>query len=358
MENRMEFKTKIVNHRAEQFPVYESNGERLVVIAAKGWTTLVSESPLTTYAPFRQIDIFKDHVELDRRPDWTEPERGAWVLSLLNLHGEDIEQRLAGGALIYLPRGVPVNASLQLTDPLIFFSTLTVKKVWERRKDPNYPGYFVRVATVEDQLTQRPETELFSILGLMEEAGIEPPELPPEPEKGGEEAVFECLFENKTDAARTVFADSGRAFFSIAPKKSLIVESYSPEAIYARYKKIIFKKDDKIDLEINKRWRCPYPLSVELINEEGAPIEAVTLAGRSWNVIRGIPRYAEVRLDDADVFYKTFTWRREKVKKVRPTLPGYYEEEEHVTILKEPRAEKEIEALREQRKAKLMGRQR
>ena len=338
----MEFKTRIVNHRADQFAVYESNGERLVVIAGKGWADIISESPLTTYAPFKEIHVYRDHVELDRRPDWVEPERGAWVLEMLNQDGENAEQRLAGGSLIYLPRGVPVKVSLQLTDPLIFYSKLTIKKVWERRRDPDYPGYFVRVVVLRDELTQRHEAEKFSILGAMAEASIDPPEPEPEPKK--EEEAFECVFENKTDVARTVFADSGRAFFSIAPKKSLIVESYSPETQYSRFKRIVFR-NDKIDLEINRHWKNPWPLSILLDNQEGAPIESVQLSGRSWNVIRGIPRYAPVEPMEADVIFKSFTWRREKIRQTRDTLPGYFTEEARVGLFKEPRNPKEVTAI-------------
>ena len=343
------YETRINNLLPTIYHLYESNGQRVCSISAKGWMNITSVSPLSTYARWERLDVYRDRIEFYQRSGWEEPVRGQFEIELLNTDGAEVEER--GG--IFLPKHVPVRVGVTLESPLIWYSKIEIRRVWERRKSPLCSGYYQRVPVTKDVKTLRPETELAWLRGLMESQGVEPPPL--EEVAQEQPSEFECVFENKMESPITIFSDTGRPFFSIPAEKSLIVEAYSPEAMFSRYRKIVIKKD-KIDLEKNKAWRNPYLLSIELINEDGCPIEAVTLGGKSWNVLRGIPRFVPIDVLDPDVFFKTFTWKKERVKKTRPTLPGYFETEEHVALLKEPRSEKEIEELRIQRKAKLMGR--
>jgi hypothetical protein len=341
------FETKVINHTSEMYPVYESNGELLVQISSKGWITVTSQSALTTYARWSQVDLFKDHVELQERSGWEEPVRGQFEIELLNVDGGELEQRAVGGSIVFLPRHIPVRVGIAINDPLIWYSRITIQRIWERRKDEHFPGYYVRIPVTKDVRTERPETESFWILGAMEDQNIEPPER--ELAAKEERAEFETIFENKTDQPVKVFADTGVPFFLVGAKRSVILESYDAKAMYARYKKLTFKKDGKVDLDENKRWENPYPLSIELKNEDGCPTESVMLNGIHINIIRGIPRFAEVQLDEEAVLYKSFTWKKIKIKKERPSLPNYFEEIEEVHLVKELRSEKEVKGLRLQR---------
>jgi hypothetical protein len=235
-----------------------------------------------------------------------------------------------------LPKHIPVRVGIGLADPLIWYSKIKIERVWERRRDDHFPGYYVRVPCTKDVRTERPETELYWILGSMRDQGIEPPEREP---LVVEEKAFETVFENKREEPVKVFSDSGRPFFPVGPRGSTLLEAYDPKVMYARYKKITFKKDGGIDLDENGRWKNPFPLSIELRNEDGAPIEAVQLGGQSINVVRGIPRFAAVHADEADARYKSFTWKRVKVKEEdRSGLrPGYFEEHWEVQCVKERR---------------------
>jgi hypothetical protein len=180
----------------------------------------------------------------------------------------------------------------------------------------------------------------------MEDQGIEPPERDAPAKE--ERAEFEIIFENKREEPVKVFHDNGAPFFVVG-KQSIILEAYDPRAMYSRYKEVTFKKNGEIGLEENRKWRNPYPLSVELVNLDGVPLEGLTLGGQNVIACKGISRFAEVRLDEDAVFYKSFTWKKIKVKKERDTLPGYFEEIEEVHLIKELRSEKEIKALRLQR---------
>jgi len=348
------FETKIVNHRPALFALYESNGQVLERISEKGWTIIVSENSRTTYARWDLVEVFGDHVYLRERPGWREPERGEFVTELLNVDGEEVESRIVNGSVVFLPRHIPVTVEPELTDELIYYSRLEIKKVWERQRSDKYGGYFCRVPFLRDIRTQRPKAQIEKALMQMGDRDLEPPPLvaatAEEPE-----VLFATIFENKTDQARLVLADNGMKFFTVGAGEKVLLESHTPEAMYSRFKTVTFKKNGAVELDKNSKWKNPWPLSVELINEDGASIEGVFLGGQHVNVIKGIPRYAEVRLDEDAALYKSFTWKRIKVKKTRPTLPGYFEETEEIHIIKEPRSEKELKELRRQR-AEVIGR--
>ncbi|HUU37205.1 MAG TPA: hypothetical protein VMW46_03245 [Candidatus Desulfaltia sp.] len=331
------FETKVINHRPVLFPLYESNGELLVNISGKGWMTITSQSPLTTYARWDEINIRKDGVELHERSGWEEPVRGQFEIELLNVDGGELEQRVAGGQVIFLPRHIPVRVGIEMSDPLIWYSRIEIVRVWERRKDAKFPGYYVRVPTTKDIRTERPETEIFWILGSAKDQGIELPERDtPAP---AEEKAFETVFKNEREQPVKVFADTGKIFFAVGAGGSALLEAYDAAVMYARYKQIVFRKDGKINLDENKKWWNPFPLSIELRNEDGAPTEGVTLGGLHINVLKGIPRYAEVRPEEPDSRYKSFTWKRVKVKAGDRSgvRAGYFEEHWEVQLLKEVR---------------------
>lgn len=337
------FETRIANNRPPDmdmdsgiYSIYESTGERLGRVGSGGVIVISSDNPRSLYARWDRVEVFKDHIELHERSGFQEPVRGQFEIELFNEAGGEIERRAVGGSIITLPRHIPVRVGLGLADPLIWFSRIKIERVWERRRDDHFPGYYVRTPCNRDVKVERPETELYWILGAMRDASIEPPE---RETPVVEEKAFETVFENKTDQPVKVFADSGRIFFAVGPKGSTLLESYAQWTMYSRYKRITFKKDGGIDLDENGKWKNPYPLSVELINLDGAPIEAVQLGGQSVNVVKGIPRFAEVHADEVDARYRSFTWRRIKIKEEdRSGLrPGYFEEHWEVRCVKEGR---------------------
>jgi hypothetical protein len=343
------FETKVINNRTELYSLYESNGQVIERIAEKGWIIIASQDPKTTYARWDEIQVFKDRIELHQRPGWVEPSRGQFTTELLNTDGQELESRVVNGGVIFLPRHIPVRVDVELFDPLIYSSRLEIKRVWERRPSDVCLGYFCRVPVLKDDKTERPQAEIELALLRMEDQDIEPPPLSTPVAEEEPKVLFETIFENKSDKARLVWADNGAKFFTVGADMKVLLESYDQRAMYSRFKKVTFKKDGRIDLDENHKWKNPYELSIELRNEDGVPQEALTLGGHDVIAIKGIPRFVEVKLEEAAVFYKSFCWKRVKEKRERPSLPGYFDYVEGVRLIKEPRSEKEIRGLRAER---------
>jgi hypothetical protein len=337
------FETRINNRLPTISHVYESTGERICSIASKGWMTITSESPLSTYARYDQVDIYPDHVELHQRAGWQEPSRGAFEIEVINRDGGELE----GWQGVSLPKGVPVRIGIELTSPMIWWMRIEIKRVWERRKSPVCEGYYQRVPTVKEVYVPRPLTERMWITGLAKTQGVDMPEFKtPEDEKPSE---YEITFENQRKESVVLWSDNGLAFCTIGPGQSVLLESYSPATYYSRYKRITYKKNGEIDLDINKDWRPPWELSQVLLNRDGPQIEGVKRAGKDINLYKGIPRVCEVHDDEVDHQFESMTLveKEEKVKH-----GDYIVGTRKVLVWeKKLRAKKELEAIREKRAA-------
>ena len=339
MENEV-YETRINNLLPTIYHLYESNGQRVCSISAKGWMNITSVFPLSTYARWERLDVYRDRIEFYQRSGWEEPVRGQFEIEFLNSDGADIEER----AGVFLPRHIPVRTAVALESPLIWFSKIEIRRVWERRKSPLCAGYYQRVPTLRDVKTLRPPTELAWILGLMESQGVEPP--PREEQQEEQPSEFEVMFENRREESVRVFADDGRLFFIVNPNQQLLLEAFDPEVMYSRYKKLIFKKNGEIDLELNRQWKPPWPLSIEVLIEKGTASEGITLAEKNINLYPGIPRLCEVWVTDPDHRFKKKT-KREVVKEIR--RGSYVEKVRVLEWVNELRPEKELRELNKQR---------
>jgi hypothetical protein len=350
------FITEFRNETDKDYLIYE-NGQPFGSVPPQETRIIESESAKTTYARFSEVLIRRDGIAVRERPGWQDPfQKGEFVLEMINVNGAPQEQRIVGGMVVHLPRGIPVRVVCPLTDPLIFFERVEIKRSSERVRDPRCPGYLFRQAVLRDFKTSRPEPTIQRIIALITGEGLEVPAR----EQPAEEldVLYECEVENKKDKKEKkedeesvlIRAENGRSLVRLQPGQKVILEMFDARCIYSRFKKIVFEEGGEVKLTENHRWKSPYNgRTIELYNRHSPATQAVTLGGKEVYAFPGIPVIAEVALQDGDVFYKSIRWERTTKKRPKEGFPGYSEVVTQLECIREPRSEKEIRELRLQR---------
>jgi len=155
------FETKIWNRRREQVRVYDSNGRVICLVDPNQIEIIESANDKTLYARYSEV-VFEENgtVSLTVRPECIEPvDQESSLLILENIDGKDLEQRLIGGKTVFIPKGIPVRVRLDSTDPNAVNARITIKKIAERIKCPDWPGYWAWRETVKDVPTPRPQQD-------------------------------------------------------------------------------------------------------------------------------------------------------------------------------------------------------
>ena len=197
------FKTTYTNDRYAVVKVHELDGSLLFALDPGESVDVESISADAMYARWSEIKWREDgKVSLIARPGFQEPDRGRWMIKLLNVEGADLEFRTIGGEVkqvpdddplksistgdvvqhpmkdvvvggqrICLPRGIPVMVGLTLTDKLVGFQSLTIKRVEIRMKDTQWEGYLTREKVLQDVTEPRSDSELKALGKLLDELG-------------------------------------------------------------------------------------------------------------------------------------------------------------------------------------------
>lgn len=195
------YETALVNDNKRRVSVYERDGSVFIELEPGQTYEATSRNPETMYARWSEVKWKADgSVSLITRTNWREPERGRWVLKMLNLAGAPVEFRyiggetvmvpdedplkgvtignvkqkemkadVVGGQRICLPRGIPVLASCPLLDPLVRFSELTIKKVEIKTKDKKWEGFLQSQWILRDEKVPRADSELKALAKIIDE---------------------------------------------------------------------------------------------------------------------------------------------------------------------------------------------
>jgi len=198
------FMTTMINQRIGMpVKVFEADGSVFVLLEPGMSYDAESVNSETLYARWSEIKWKSDgKVSLIARPGFQEPDRGRWVIKLLNVEGAELEFRTIGGEVkqvsdddplksistgnviqhpmkdvvvggqrVCLPRHIPILVGLTLMDPLVGFQSLTIKRVEIRLKDTQWEGYLTREKVLEDVTEPRPDSELKALGKLLDEVG-------------------------------------------------------------------------------------------------------------------------------------------------------------------------------------------
>jgi len=171
------FKTTLRNNRGERrvIQVFDHLGNPLTEKIFPGESvTIEAIKPDCTYARWESVTWLPDgSVRLVPREGFREPDRGRWVLRMLNVDGKPLEYRHVGEQLICLPKGIPVLVTCPLTSELIMQKSLTIRRREAKMKSayPMPEGYLVPFEIVDDVCEPRPDSELKALAKIIDELG-------------------------------------------------------------------------------------------------------------------------------------------------------------------------------------------
>jgi hypothetical protein len=131
--------------------------------------TIETDDPEGMYAAFDKVTWLESgEVKIEHRAGWKGLVKGRWTISVLNLQGKAVEERLIGGAVAVLPRGIPRTVEVPFGDPLVTFKSLTIKRVEVTEPSRRHPHYLNVDYEVKDVLEDRPKDELDELQRLVE----------------------------------------------------------------------------------------------------------------------------------------------------------------------------------------------
>jgi hypothetical protein len=163
------YETRLVNDAKRVLMVYEADGPLVELQPGQDFTA-ESRNPMTMYARWSEVKWHQDgKVSFVVRTNFTEPERGRWVIRLLNKDGEAVERRVIGEKPVILPKGIPVLTGMKLDDPLVKHKALTIIKKRVPVKDEEHPGYLLFETISKDETELRDAPELKYLKKLLEE---------------------------------------------------------------------------------------------------------------------------------------------------------------------------------------------
>jgi hypothetical protein len=117
----------------------------------------------------RVVFIPEDKVELAPRPGFREPDRGRWTVEALNIEGREVEQRIIGCGVYWLPRNIPVIVPVDPGSPEAVNNALRIEKTDEWTEIPGFKGYLCRKSRLVDVWVKRDAKELAELAGLQGE---------------------------------------------------------------------------------------------------------------------------------------------------------------------------------------------
>jgi hypothetical protein len=145
-------------------PVQVWDGKILVAVLQAGQTYEVEGTePDGVLSRYERITWTAKGVNLSVRSDWREPDRGRWITTLLNADGQQVEERVFGGQLFRLMRGVPVLHAFEPEADEVLFERIELLEVEAEELSPAWPGYLLRTLRLRPILTERPQAELEEI---------------------------------------------------------------------------------------------------------------------------------------------------------------------------------------------------
>ena len=159
------FETRTWNKRNEPAPLYDSDGRMIRQLMPGEIVSIESSNDKTLISPYDEIVFEKDGtVSLSKRSGWVDPYfKEPWRIEIINLDGKEREERFVGGRMVSIPKHFPVVVFVESADPWAEFEKVTIEKVKERQKVPQWPGYLAWVPALKDVKTPRPAKDLAKI---------------------------------------------------------------------------------------------------------------------------------------------------------------------------------------------------
>lgn len=163
--------TEFINKSSTNQVVREF-GRELLALAPGQVAKVAAYLPTTSYARFSKVVYERDgDVTVRENSDWAPPSIGPFqsLTEILNVDGAAIESITVNGEPILCYKGIPRLVYPDLTDPLVFYKSMTFKNVTKKVPDPGMPSYLVRKTTLNIIKEQRSKRDCQKIKSMLED---------------------------------------------------------------------------------------------------------------------------------------------------------------------------------------------
>jgi hypothetical protein len=158
--------------------------------------------------------------------------------------------------------------------------------------------------------------------------------------------IYRTEFENKRSESVEVL-DGYKRLAVLKPGEKGAVESWSPRTLYAPFSRVTYLPNGRVDLKKNRLWSDPVEgWSIELNNEDGAPVEAIRLGDNFVKAVRGIPCVVPCPLYSPEIWNKRISWLRKRESVPSQEFPDYLISRLVLKIVREPRTKTELGMIR------------
>jgi len=168
----IEFETKFINETDRPKRIWESGMAIRDVLPRKS-AYLTAIDPTKTFARWSEVKWTQSgDVILTARKGFVEPDRGPYILMLLNKDGRDVEFRKVGGGSYVLMKGIPYLAAIDISDDAVFIAAFEIKICDNEIRTAEFPGYVWNNRILRNVTTPRSDEEIAKIKKLREELKI------------------------------------------------------------------------------------------------------------------------------------------------------------------------------------------
>jgi len=143
-----------------------------------------------------------------------------------------------------------------------------------------------------------------------------------------EKTLYITIFRNDSDEYQHVI-EARHELAEIAPHDIFTLKSEVPTTTYARFKEVLWKKDNSMAVIENPVWQYPPTpqnhFRIDILNESGRELEAVQTEAGYIQCPRGIPLFFFVSPSFFWVWYSEIRIVTNRVKKESTAIRGYLE---------------------------------
>ena len=163
------FRSTLINRRKRPVLVYESDSAKAICQLAPigqpgAERTLEICDPTALYAPYDEVIWEADgSITLKENRYFIPVDYGLYPLTIFNIAGQDVEQRVVAGHSVVIPRGIPVTIRLNLTDQEVIHRELKIVKVEKMVPSTAVHGIYEFQHEIKDEWVDRSEKEIDAI---------------------------------------------------------------------------------------------------------------------------------------------------------------------------------------------------
>jgi hypothetical protein len=165
-----------------------------------------------------------------------------------------------------------------------------------------------------------------------------------------DEKLYQVEFENQRSAPVRV-EENGRTMLVLQPGQTAVIEAWDPSVMFARFSRVVYKRDGSVSVRENPEWRSPIAAdrwTLDLLNADSDTMQSLRVNGEPTELYRGIPRTVPVDPEDPLIWYRRITFVEEDETVPHPRNPRYVQRVHKLRMKKTLRSKRDLRKIREE----------